>query len=300
VRVGRESSQVVALAGKLLGRGGRVEFRLHSGGVLIVSAGDRYWIRHALFDRAYESDVDVLVSRVLRDGDAFLDCGANIGLWSIAASEVITEPTRVLAVEASASTYEQLGTNRRANGERFAVLRSAIWDRDGEVVPLYSSLSDSESSSTVEEFAPSNATVESVVTVALLSLVESMRATTGGSAGGQPLTFVKLDVEGLEARLLGTLDPSVHGDLLVIYEDHGRDRTHSTTAAALARGFRVAFLAGGGRLKPITDDSLRELDELKPYPSLGYNFLAVAPNGSAARRLLDTYPDLALDPGRGQ
>lgn len=287
---GRESGRITAIAGRLASRGGQVVFRLNGGGLLAVDASDQYWIRHAVFDRSYESDVDQLLSRVLGRGDGFVDCGANVGLWSIAASQVIDVPGRVVAVESSGATFRKLQSNWRRNGERFTICRRALWDRDDETVTFYSSDADPASASALPELAPRDAQAETVRTVALRSLVDSVRAQVDDGSDGEPIIIVKLDVEGLESRLIATLDSSLDDDVLVIYEDHGRDRAHSTTASALGKGFAVAFL-GSDTMYPITAASLSELDRLKSVPSVGFNLVAGVEGGRAWRRLSEAYSD---------
>jgi FkbM family methyltransferase len=277
-------------AGWLLGRHGRIGFRLHGGGRLSIDAADRYWIRHALFDRAYEPDVDSLLSAVLRKGDGFVDCGANIGIWSIAASQVIDDPGRVIAIESSTATFELLSHNWHQNDERFTPLKRALWDRDDETVTFYASATDPASSSALADLAPTNAHEETVHTVALRSLLKSVRSGRDGSDAAS-IIVVKLDVEGLESRLIATLDPSADDDVLVVYEDHGRDSTHATTASVLSKGFHVAFLYDG-HLRPISAESVNELDTLKWNPLWGYNLVAAAGSGPAWRRLSTAYPDL--------
>jgi FkbM family methyltransferase len=70
---------------------------------------------HMLIDGVYEPDeVDFVVQR-LRPGGCFLDVGANIGLFSVAASNRVGPSGRVIAVEASPKIHPYLERNVELN-----------------------------------------------------------------------------------------------------------------------------------------------------------------------------------------
>ena len=75
-----------------------------------------------------------LVLHFLREGDLFLDAGANVGTYTVLASGVCRANT--LAVEADADTARDLARNVEINGlsERVAIHVLALGPRDGEVM----------------------------------------------------------------------------------------------------------------------------------------------------------------------
>lgn len=75
-----------------------------------------------------------LVLHFLREGDLFLDAGANVGTYTVLASGVCRATT--LAVEADADTARDLARNVEINGlsERVAIHVLALGPRDGEVM----------------------------------------------------------------------------------------------------------------------------------------------------------------------
>jgi FkbM family methyltransferase len=281
-RGGRQSERITLRAGRLLGSGGKVRFRLAGGRTLVVSSTDRYWLRQLLFDREYEPEIDGFVTRTVTAEDAFVDCGANIGLWSVAVSDVIRDPNRIVAVESAVRTVQQLHDNWDANHRPFTIVPRALGVRDDELVHFYSSATDPASSSTVKESAPADSLTEDVLTISLPTLLASQRSASDRRPG---VVFVKLDVEGIEQHVLRSLDPRTDDDVIVIYEDHGRDTRHLATAAALAIGFTVAFIEADGGLRPVPSSSLADLDALKSNPYRGYNLVAFAAEGPAARRI---------------
>ncbi len=291
-RHGTQSARLARFAGRLLGRRGVVRFRLRSGGDLLVSCDDVYWLRHALMESAYEPEVDVFFAHVLRQADVFLDCGANIGVWSVAAARVIGDPARVMAVESATTTFGRLVANQRANDGSFEVLHRALDDVDDDVVTFYASELEHAASTMVEGLAPSDAAPESVRTVALRTLIADARDRVAPEAGG--CVVIKLDVEGVEERLLADLDPTRDLDLVVVYEDHGRDREHRTSRILTEAGFVVAFIGAGGVLTAVDAESLSLLDRLKRDRGQGYNLVAVAPDGPAIERVSSAFPDVSI------
>ncbi len=75
-----------------------------------------------------------LVLHFLREGDLFLDAGANVGTYTVLASGVCRANT--LAVEADEDTARDLARNVEINGlgERVAIHVVALGPRDGEVM----------------------------------------------------------------------------------------------------------------------------------------------------------------------
>lgn len=286
---GRGVAFACTTGARLLGSGGRLSFRLGGGGSFLVPVDDRYWLQPLLLDRCYELDIDHFLRRALMPHDIFLDCGANLGLWSIASAQVIQDPKRVLAVEASSRTFSSLVGNWEANNRSFTVLHRALSDVTGSEVSFFASAEDHASATLMKNLSPADAQSETVSTVSLLDLLPARISSDPGNG----LVFVKLDVEGMERQVLSMINPEEHGRVVVLYEDHARDTSH-VTAFLLERGFAVAFMADDGSFEPIRLDALQRLAELKLNPRRGYNLLAVAARGAAASRLSELYPTLKL------
>lgn len=94
----------------------------------------------------YEPDVCKFLQYVLKPGGTFIDCGANVGFFSIQAGALVGETGKVISIEANPDTYKLLERNLRAN--RFGLpIQCALTSQAGEVelfVPgswdVYSSL----------------------------------------------------------------------------------------------------------------------------------------------------------------
>lgn len=67
------------------------------------------------FEGAYERESLALAQRLLGPGDCFLDVGANVGQYSLAAARLVGPEGRVIAIEPNPETLYDLFWNRRAN-----------------------------------------------------------------------------------------------------------------------------------------------------------------------------------------
>lgn len=85
----------------------------------------------------WEPGVTSVIKRMLRPGDVFVDVGANIGYDSLLAASLVGEHGRVLAFEASPTTFDLLLRNLALNPYTNVVARQlAVSDRRQQM-PLY-------------------------------------------------------------------------------------------------------------------------------------------------------------------
>lgn len=103
------------------------------GGVIECRLGVPYeamvWMR-----QEEEGELNAL-RRLLRPGDVFVDCGANIGLWTLVAAEAVGLSGRVVAFEPSPTTFSRL---QRHTGDALpqACLHNVAVGRDRSTVFL--------------------------------------------------------------------------------------------------------------------------------------------------------------------
>lgn len=126
------------------------------------------------------------VLHLMREGDQFLDVGANVGVYSILAA---SRGARVLAVEPVPDTYEQLLDNIHLNRfqERIEARRVGVGKGAGE-------LRFSIGSGPTNHVLTAGESTDHSVTVA----VDTLDAIAAGSAP----TMLKIDVEGFEANVI--------------------------------------------------------------------------------------------------
>ncbi|MDN5858392.1 MAG: FkbM family methyltransferase, partial [Pseudonocardia sp.] len=250
-----------------------LEFSAPGGGRFRAHPGDGYWMRILLARRRYEPELLPVVTAAVEAGIPFLDCGANLGWWSVVAGAGTKDPAMVLAVEASPATYQALVANSRLNRDSFTSRQVAVWSRSGDVVDFVearesaaSGVARTRTSETV------GGHVEQVPTATLDELLAAV-APDGGAV------LCKLDVEGAEIEVLGASERIRSGDVALAYEDHGSDRTSAGSMWLLDRGFVVYAPAADGSLTRMTD--LAALTALKVDHAWGYNFLAWTEGGAA-------------------
>ena len=98
--------------------------------------GDPYW-SIALVNGVYEPEISLMLLRAADRPYAMIDAGANYGFWSALASSAPYGSHPTLAIEPSTTNFECLRRNANANGDRFQILRRAIFDESGKCVTLY-------------------------------------------------------------------------------------------------------------------------------------------------------------------
>ncbi|MGY4478404.1 FkbM family methyltransferase [Bradyrhizobium sp. USDA 3364] len=241
------------------------------GSRLYFELDDVYW--NAFFvgqsHRTYESDIGMLLLR-LKDIDyTFFDCGANIGYWSVLVTSEMLGRKRAIAVEASRKTLAILEQNRDANNRRFEICHKALFETDGQML----SFSDDGSHDARHIVASQGMhleRVEPVLSITLDSLARQLQM------NDRDRLVVKLDVEGAEISAFKGAREVLKRDTLIIYEDHGNDRSHTTTRYMLdTQGFPVFSIAPDGTIAKV--EELAFLDRVKTNPRIGYNFVTCPP-----------------------
>lgn len=116
-----------------------------------------------------------------------LDLGANIGL-TVADNARRFPQARILGVELDPGNAEAARLNTRPWADRVEIIQGAVWERDGDV--SYENALGTEYGFRVAEGAPAS-------TRAL-----SMETILGRLAPEERVDYVKMDIEGVEARLL--------------------------------------------------------------------------------------------------
>ncbi|WP_157745165.1 MULTISPECIES: FkbM family methyltransferase [Luteimonas] len=82
-----------------------------------------------------EHSIAELARKVLRPGDAFIDAGANIGIYTVLASRLVGPGGRVISIEMMPDTAKRLESHIHMNHLRnVTVVKNAISDVEGDVV----------------------------------------------------------------------------------------------------------------------------------------------------------------------
>lgn len=129
-----------------------------------------------------------LIRSLLGPGDVFVDCGANIGIWTITAAIAVGDDGCVHAFEPHPEVFRKLQRNVSLSGveQRVRLYRSAVGSRRGR---LWLQIEDLHDMSRIVD-APTESSIEvDVITLDSVLQEEDVRG-------------VKLDVEGFELQAL--------------------------------------------------------------------------------------------------
>jgi FkbM family methyltransferase len=269
---------IVWILGSLFDRNNAVTVQLPCGGRLRVLLNDGYWISLVSSTHEYEPEIGFLLRHFLERSNAFfLDCGANIGYWSVVASR-LTGPGRVIAVEAVPRIFDLLTQNAALNSGRFSCVLAAVWHRDDEPLSVVCHRRRHARSSVVDlrdKIGKPGYSEEKITSITLDTLCERQRVPSAG-------VIIKLDVEGAEvSALAGAKRLTERRDLVVIYEDHGSDEQSRVSRHILtALRFNVYHCAANFRVERI--EGTEALRRIKRERRKGYNFAACPPDSRFA------------------
>lgn len=133
------------------------------------------------------------VRSFLRPGDVFVDVGANIGLFTLAAATCVGPAGRVVSVEPCTATFQRLQANVRLNAlTNVTCVRLALSDANAQA-PLTSYPAPH---AAWNSFSPAPASATEMVSCATWDAYAQAHDLVGRVA------LMKIDVEGWEARVL--------------------------------------------------------------------------------------------------
>ena len=150
----------------------------------------------------WEPNLSHWIMSRLRNGDTFVDVGANIGYYSLLASRLVGPEGSVVAIEPSPAIFEQLRENLRWNGVTNArTLNRAVSDSEG-VARLFRGPATNTGLSTivVVEAALNDCRLEGEVATASLSALLT-------SDEVHAARIIKIDVEGAEWQVVCGMRP---------------------------------------------------------------------------------------------
>lgn len=263
---------------KVIAHGEQGQIDLGNGATLTYELADAYWANCANDIRTYEPEMWFVADYFFKPDTVFIDCGANIGLWSCYAASKIKNKHQVIAVEPGSSILHKLWQNHALNDKNFTVMDKAIWSRSGEN-KSFMMFAGHASSSLFED--PNRKPLRRILvqTVSIDDIVDY-------TATRIPRAFnvvVKLDVEGAEQEAFaGAMRTLSTRNTLIIYEEIGSDKICKATASILKNGFNVYFVdCNASAVRVIS--SIDEVSAIKTNPGMGYNFICCKPDSEFDR-----------------
>ncbi|KPI12006.1 methyltransferase FkbM family [Actinobacteria bacterium OK074] len=147
----------------------------------------------------WEPHMTAWLERRLKPGDGFVDIGANIGVFSVLAAQLVGEGGSVTAVEASPVFHETLLRQARLNGcHNIRAVNAAVADTPKKLTFVLVSSRNMGANSIVPYDGPAESTFE----IDALPLPDLLSADEIANA-----RVVKIDVEGAEGSVVRGLAP---------------------------------------------------------------------------------------------
>lgn len=233
---------------------------------LLIPLYDGYWAKLLNRHYRYEPEITTMLSRLLTPASYFIDCGANIGYWSMVSRN---RARRVVAVEASPDTYARLQANVELNSADIDLVSAALWSEDGQLLTMTRHHLQHAGSTVSNGRGRAGAGGWDTIEVPSLTLGTILDRYCPDQTAP---VVVKLDVEGAEIPAVeGSKDTLRRRGAVLIYEDHGDDPECKVTRHLLGLGMVVTDAISGQAL------TVDEIAAQKTQSWRGYNFVAVWP-----------------------
>ena len=161
----------------------------------------------------YDPNEVALIRERVREGDVFVDVGANIGFYTLLAAGLVGKSGRVLAVEADPANYRCLVDNLDRNGvESATAVQVGVSDRQ-EVLRLSLHQKGNKGGHSFAGAGGGGVEVRCDTLCRVLS-----------QAGVERVDFMKMDIEGFEYRVLSEFFATCDGGLFPTYLQY--EHTH--------------------------------------------------------------------------
>ena len=181
----------------------RVVSRTQFGAMLTTDTQDLIQ-RYIHIFGVWEPHLTAWLQRRLRPGDVFIDVGANVGYYTLLASQLVGEAGGVVAIEASPTFHGRLRDHVGMNGcANVRTVNIAASDRHQELTFVLASSKNLGANSIVPYVGPA----ESSFKIPAQPLADTLTAEEIAKA-----RVIKIDVEGSEGAVLRGLAP-VLGEL---------------------------------------------------------------------------------------
>ncbi len=226
--------------------------------------GDPYWSVLLPVGHDYSDEMEPYLPRFKDIDYVFVDCGANYGYFSTLMSGESMGAKACLAIEAHPETANLCKRNAALNGNRFAVINNAVFNTSGVTMDIFGAKHEARSIVDQEDGVRSG----SVETITLDDALKDHQLDDDRPA------ILKLDVEGAEVQALEGASNLLTRDVMIIYEEHGAERTNEVSTVLRDRyGMRLFF--GNGRkgdMREVTTDA--EISAIKRNTRTGYDIFA--------------------------
>lgn len=173
-----------------------MKYHLPTGGVLLLEPNHAFtkgfWPSCEPYDQ--DKHVFAMLKSILKSGDVFIDCGANVGYFSVLAADLVGNTGKVVAIEANPETYKLLRRNLEANNIN-SCFNYALTSQNGEIDLFVPNKGDIFSSLRQNEYIQGD----------LMYSCKVMGKTLGDIINELELSkisLIKIDIEGAEMDVI--------------------------------------------------------------------------------------------------
>jgi FkbM family methyltransferase len=210
---------------------------------------DPYWSQLVASSYSYEPEILHVLERLKHAPYTFIDCGANIGYWSIMVSGEHLGAHKALAIEASPKNFEALEENWALNGKRFKCANVALFSVSGQRVTITTGSSGHHSGHRISRQNTEGMRNEGEALTATLDDVVKEHFSEIPDC-----PVVKIDVEGAEIDVLRGAPDLLERDVLLCYEDKTGDLKSDISRYVLEElELAVFFATNDGQLLRVRD-----------------------------------------------
>jgi FkbM family methyltransferase len=172
--------------------------------------------RYIYYFGVWEPILTAWIRQRLVPGDTFIDVGANVGYFSLLASQLVGDSGKVVSIEAAPQTFSVLAENVvRNHADNVRTINMAAWDSE-ETLQIFSKAGNTLGTTTIMPGWAKQWNLEPYCQVPAAPLSKMLTSEELESA-----RLIKIDVEGAEWRAIVGLLPALAAcrtDLEIVME----------------------------------------------------------------------------------
>ncbi len=223
------------------------------------------WIQQHIYFLGYFDHYGILfLKKNLKEGDVFIDAGANVGSYTLVAAKMVGKTGKVFSFEPAENIFNRLKENIELNGhENIIAEQKALFDKNSEL-EFYPAAKSNLGMSSIYHHDAENGRVEKVEAVSLDDYFENH--------GTERLDLVKIDIEGAELYALKGMQKSIgkyKPKILVELKEETLDRPGQSVNDI------IDFLNEAGYQKFIIDEQGNISNDFQKKPEDYHNYLFI-------------------------
>jgi len=227
---------------------------------------DPYYNRLIFKNYRYEVEIENLLKKIKKLKYIFFDVGANYGYWSLIASSKAFGYQKAIAIEPVKKNFFMCKINCKLNNSRFTLINKGVSNFYGKKYIYIDNASKSAVGSSLLKPKDNLYQKETIQIIPINKILTKYKKIK--------YFVIKLDIEGEETKCLKTINHnSLKNKLMIIYEDHGKDKNNTPTKYLLRKGYKI-FIGLDHKLFQIKKHS--DLNKYKKRKTVGYNLFATA------------------------